>query len=75
MLPLSELKTGEKARVRSINDDHLEQKLLEMGCIPGEVIQLDLIAPFGDPVAYSIAGSQLSMRKRDAASIMVEKLL
>lgn len=46
---------------------------MEMGCVPGQVIELKLVAPFGDPLAFEIAGYCLSMRKTEAA--MVEVIL
>jgi len=44
---------------------------LEMGCTPGEVIEIDRIAPLGDPIAVLVSGYLLSLRKADAATIMV----
>jgi ferrous iron transport protein A len=42
---------------------------MEMGCLPGEEIKLERIAPMGDPIAVSVSGYQLSLRKREAATI------
>ncbi len=46
-------------------------KLLEMGCTPGEVVKLDRIAPLGDPIAISVAGYLLSLRKAEASTVLV----
>jgi len=43
-----------------------------MGCLPGEVVTLELIAPLGDPIAINIGGYLLSLRKREAQYIKVE---
>lgn len=43
-----------------------------MGIIPDEEISVELTAPLGDPIAVNVAGYQLSLRKDEACSIMVE---
>ena len=51
---LSELKRGQNGVIDSFTDYELSLKLLEMGCIPGEKIEVIRIAPLGDPIAISI---------------------
>lgn len=70
---LSDLKLGQKGIIDSFTDYALSLKLLEMGCIPGEEIQLIRIAPFGDPIAISVSGYILSLRKSEAATIKMRK--
>lgn len=45
---------------------------MEMGCIPGEVVQIEQVAPLGDPISISVAGYHLSLRLSEARSIFVE---
>lgn len=45
-----------------------------MGCLPGAEISLELIAPLGDPIAIEVAGYQLSLRKIEASSILLEEV-
>ena len=66
---LSELKKGQKGLIDSFTDYELSLKLLEMGCIPGEMIEVIRIAPLGDPIAISVAGYMLSLRKAEAATV------
>jgi len=68
---LAQLKIGEKAVISSFSDNHIALRLLEMGCTPGEVVEIDRIAPLGDPIAVLVSGYLLSLRKADAATIMV----
>jgi ferrous iron transport protein A len=72
MSSLAELKKGQKAIVRSFTDDHLSSKLIEMGCLPGEVIMLSKTAPLGCPLAINIAGYELSLRKDEASTVIIE---
>ncbi len=71
---LADLKIGDKAVIDSFTDDKMSLKLLEMGCTPGEVVELDRVAPMGDPIAISISGYLLSLRKSEAATVMVSLL-
>jgi len=68
---LASLKTGEKAIIDSFTDPELSVKLLEMGCTPGEEITMEKIAPFGDPIAFRIAGYTLSLRLAEAATVKI----
>ena len=71
---LSELKIGERAVIDSFTDQHMALKLLEMGCTPGEVVKLDRIAPMGDPIAITVSGYLLSLRKSEASTVLVSLL-
>jgi ferrous iron transport protein A len=72
ILPLSRLATGRRAVIHAHEETDFRQTLLEMGCIPGEPVWVEMIAPMGDPIAIRIAGYYLSIRKRDAEKILVE---
>ncbi len=68
---LSELKSGERGTIISFESTDLELKLMEMGCIPGEEVVVEQIAPLGDPMSIRIAGYSLSLRKNEAQQIIV----
>ena len=74
MKNLSELKLGTKAIIDSFSDNELALKLMEMGCLPGEKIHIERKAPLGDPIAISISGYVLSMRKAEAETILVNEI-
>ena len=74
MQKLSDIAIGEEYIIDSINDDELAQKLLEMGCTPGEKVVVERKAPFNDPIAIVVSGFMLSLRKQDASKIIVKKL-
>jgi ferrous iron transport protein A len=71
MRKLSELKIGESGVIHSFENDDIFLKLMEMGCIPGELIIVEQIAPLGDPISISVAGYQLSLRINEADSIFI----
>ena len=72
IVQLSKLKAGRKARISRHEDTEFRHTLMEMGCLPGEPIWVEMLAPMGDPMAISIAGYYLSIRKKDAENIWVE---
>ena len=71
---LADLSIGAKGVMLDISDNLLEQKLLEMGCTPGEQFEVVRKAPFGGPIAILISSYVLSIRKEDALSIEVKLL-
>ena len=74
MKNLAQLKIGEKAVIDSFSDNKMALRLLEMGCTPGEIIVIDRIAPLGDPIAVSVSGYLLSLRKAEASTGLVSSI-
>ncbi|MEC9209057.1 MAG: FeoA family protein [Bacteroidota bacterium] len=72
MQNLAKLSIGSKGEIVQISDNSLEQKLLEMGCTPGEQFEVVRKAPFGGPIAILISSYILSVRQEDARSIAVK---
>ena len=68
---LSELKPGQKAVIMEFGSEEIYLKLMEMGCLPGEPIAMDQVAPMGDPVSVQVAGYTLSLRLDEADHIIV----
>jgi ferrous iron transport protein A len=68
---LSQLPAGRKAIIHSHDESEFQLTLLEMGCLPGEPVLVEMIAPLGDPMAIQIAGYFLSLRKKEADKIWV----
>ncbi len=69
---LSELKPGQEGIIKEFNSNEIFLKLMEMGCVPGERILLEQVAPLGDPISVNVAGYHLSLRINEAEHIMVE---
>lgn len=74
MKKLSEIEIGKSAIIRSYEQDEIFIKLMEMGCIPGEVIRVEQVAPLGGPMSISVAGYNLSLRINEAEQILVEEI-
>ena len=71
---LAHLKRGERGIITDVSSIHIPLKLLEMGCLPGNSVELVQVAPFQDPMYLNINGSHLAIRKETAALILIEKI-
>jgi ferrous iron transport protein A len=69
---IANLKKGEIATIKEFDVEAIPMKLLEMGCLPGNLVQLLQIAPFGDPLYLDVNGSHLAIRLETAREIEVE---
>jgi ferrous iron transport protein A len=75
MASLDQLKTGQKARVDAVaGEDALVQRLLEMGLLEGEEVEVLGFAPLGDPMEIRLGDYRLSLRRREAARVLVTAL-
>lgn len=74
MATLDTLKTpGQRGRISDIlGDDGIAIRLMEMGLIEGEEIELLGFAPLGDPIEYQIRGYRISLRKTEAGRVEIE---
>ncbi|NNT70951.1 ferrous iron transport protein A [Flavobacterium sp. IMCC34852] len=67
------LKIGDKAVITHVDLDKIPLKLLEMGCLPNNDLEIVQIAPLGDPIYLNVNnGSHLAIRKETAHEIEVE---
>jgi ferrous iron transport protein A len=71
--PLSALAVGERGIVKTVaGDAGIRRRLRAMGFVAGTEVSVKRCAPMGDPVAYDLMGYCLSLRKEEAAMVMVE---
>ena len=73
MTTINLLKIGQKATIINLDVEKIPLKLLEMGCLPGNEVEVLQIAPLGDPIYLNINnGSHLAIRIETAREIEVE---
>ncbi len=70
-LSLAQLKKGQKGIITEVNIDEIPLKLLEMGCLPGNVVELVQVAPFGDPLYFIFNDSHVAIRLETAKEIEI----
>ena len=70
---LKDLRPGEKGTVlKVVGRGGSKQRIVEMGMIPGTLVEVERVAPLGDPIEVKMRGYHLSLRKEDAAGIEVK---
>jgi ferrous iron transport protein A len=68
---IAHLKIGQKGIISDFNIDEIPLKLLEMGCLPGNTVELIQIAPFGCPLYFNVNDSHVAIRLETAKEINV----
>ena len=71
-MTLNFLKKRQKGTIIAINAENVPLKLIEMGCLPGNIVEVLQIAPLSDPIYIKVNDSFLSIRKDLAKEIEVE---
>ncbi len=71
---VAHLKRGEKGIILEFPDDVLPIKLLELGCLPGNEIELIQLAPLKDPLYVNVNGSHIAIRREVAEKICIGPL-
>ncbi len=74
MLSLSQLPVGRTARVIELNASRpVDQRLLALGLLPGMRVKVVRVAPLGDPIAIEFHNQCVSLRRAEAAEVIVEE--
>ncbi|TAH26180.1 MAG: ferrous iron transport protein A [Cytophagales bacterium] len=69
---LSQLEIGEKGIISNFKDEEMSLKLIEMGCLPGVDVEVLFKAPWGGPICIAVSGYNLSLRRDEAATIVLQ---
>ncbi|WP_295939859.1 ferrous iron transport protein B [uncultured Alistipes sp.] len=69
---LSELKTGESATILKVTGHGgFRRRIMEMGFVRGQRVEVVLNAPLKDPIEYKIMGYEVSLRRSEANMVVV----
>jgi ferrous iron transport protein A len=75
MATLAEIRPGGRATVQTVSGEPaLVQRLFEFGLMEGEEIEVVTLAPLGDPIEIRLGNTRLSLRKSEAAGVVVRTL-
>ena len=70
---LDEFKIGETGLIKKVEGEgRLRRRLFDMGVTPGATVYLRKKAPLGDPLEVTIRGYELTLRKSEAALVIME---
>ncbi len=71
-MTLNDLKIGQSGVITAVGGEgSLRLRLLDMGLIPNTRVQVQKVAPMGDPIQIRIRGYELTLRREDAQRIQV----
>ena len=73
-LNVADLRRGERGVIKEFTEDVLPIKLLELGCLPGNIIEMVQVAPLRDPIYINVNGSHIAIRREVARQIALEPL-
>lgn len=69
---LEQLKPGDSGIIKSIKGiGKVRRRLMEMGITKGTEVNVEKVAPLGDPIEIKVKGYNLSLRKSEAKDIIV----
>ncbi len=72
-MTLGEAKVGSTVVVQKIEGDNAyKRRIMDMGITKGTELYIRKVAPLGDPVEITVRGYELSVRKNDAACVIVK---
>lgn len=72
MTTLKDLRPGESGTVQQLLVSGLERgRFMAMGLIKGALVKVVRLAPLGDPMEVEVKSYRLSLRRSEAAQIMV----
>jgi len=70
---LRDVKPRESARIVKVGGaGSIRRRLMDMGLVAGSEITVQRVAPLGDPIEIRLKGYNLTLRKEEASSILVE---
>ncbi|MDP3353223.1 MAG: FeoA family protein [Flavobacteriaceae bacterium] len=74
MCTVANMLVGEKGIITDLCLEHIPLNLLEMGCLPGNVLELVQLAPLKDPLYLKVDSTYLAIRKETAIHIEITKI-
>lgn len=73
-MTIDDLKIGQSGTIAQVGGEGaLRLRFLDMGLIPGTAVQLQKVAPMGDPIQIRVRGYELTIRREDAQKITLRE--
>ena len=69
---IAQLRPGQQGIIKEFEADRIPVKLLELGCLPGNLVQIVQIAPLKDPIYINVNGSHIAIRREMAQKIALD---
>ncbi len=73
-MTIDDLQIGQCGTITGVGGEGaLRLRFLDMGLIPGTQVQLQKVAPMGDPIQIRVRGYELTIRREDARMIVIQE--
>jgi ferrous iron transport protein A len=69
---VADLVYGQKGIIKEFSEHVLPIKLMELGCLPGNSVELVQVAPLKDPIYINLSGSHIAIRRSMAKLIELD---
>jgi len=69
---IAHLRRGQKGIIKEFANGMIPLKLLELGCLPGNEVELVQVAPLRDPIYINVNGTHIAIRRSMAKLIELE---
>ncbi len=70
---LDQLQKGQSAIITELKSEGMNRRrMMDLGMLPGTHIEIEMISPLGNPVAYRIRGAVIALRNKQAQKIEIE---
>ncbi len=66
------MRRGQKGIIKEFSGDIIPIKLLELGCLPGNEVEMVQVAPLKDPIYINVNGSHIAIRRKMALLIALD---
>ena len=71
-LTLDKLRSGQEGVITAVEGEPaLRRRLLEAGFVPDSSVHFLMATPFGDPLVFSLRGTQIALRQSDARHVRI----
>lgn len=71
IISLKQARTGDHFQITQLNiEGTMRRRLLDLGFIPGAVIEVGHKSPLNDPVAYYVSGTKIALREEESSRIL-----
>lgn len=73
VIKLFEGKIGDAIRITHLNiDGVMRRRLLDLGFVPGAIVEVLRKSPLGDPIAFRVSQTSIALRKEESVRIKGE---
>lgn len=74
LITVADLKKGQRGIIKEFSEQILPVKLMELGCLSGNSVELVQVAPLNDPLYINVNGTHMAIRRSLAETIELDML-